>query len=238
MALTPVIVDSNIASVVSADTIVLTLPATRKVSELILLMVASNDIGAFSPFEDVAGYVKLINAGDGTSDCKIAVYHRAVDGTEADTIDVTTGGNIDEILGWAITVKNVDLDDPIFVKGTEAVVVGPSDRVVDAVAAPPPAMALAYLAHDGGDGTPPRHSVAGEGWNKFSELIAGVPGSGVSAVIATRNGSTDCTIGVPADDSTVHIQFSLRGAGFGVVDGSLKAGGGSRVYVPFPQTVF
>ncbi len=238
MALTPVIIDSSTEKVTSTDHLNLTLSPTRTTQHVSLFMVASDDTGAFSPWSDLAGWDKFINAGDGQSDVKIAVYLKALDGSEADTIRVDHGSNTDDLLGWSFLLENVDLPTPLFLRGTEAIVGGAGDRTVAAIDADAPNLAFTFLAHDGGSGVPPRHSIAGAGWTKFGEQTIGSSGNGVSAVVATRNGSTDCTVGVPADDFTVQIQFALRAGGGVGIDGSLKAGGGSRVYVPFPQTVF
>ena len=199
-----------------ADSVMLGKPTGVEVGNLLLLIAGNDYTGAASAFDEITGWTRFVNVGDGSTDCKLACYWRIADGLEGDSIEVTTGAQADEIWGWYIRVSNVDQAAPINDVGTALLNASASTHdITQATSDVDNCLVIYALSFDGGDGY--TFSESNTGWTEEDEQQAGTGGNDASGcwgvkTLYLQGGAGTVTITSTAGDGAAAIQFAIAPA--------------------------
>lgn len=199
-----------------ADSVMLGKPAGVEVGDLLLIITGCDYTGAASAFDNITGWTRFVNIGDGATDCKLACYWRTANGEEGDSVEVTTGAQTDEIWGWYIRVSNVDQTTPINDVGTALLNANSSTHdITQATSTVDNCLVFYALSFDGGDGY--TFSESNTGWVEEDEQQAGTGGNDASGCwgvkgLASQGGAGTVTISSSAGDGAAAIQFAIAPA--------------------------
>lgn len=210
---------SNNSVGVEVNSLTLTKPDDVANGDLLLLIAGTDYNGVTSSFDDIADWSHFVKIGNGATDCKLSCFWRIADGTEASTINVTTGSETDEMYGWYIRVSNVDQSTPINDVGTALLNASSSSHAItEATTDVNTCLVIYALAFDGGDGYP--FGESNTGWvEEDAEKSGGgnndACGTWGIKYLASAGGAGTVTIssGMPGGvaDGSAAIQFAIAG---------------------------
>ncbi|MFH1416049.1 MAG: hypothetical protein ABIH89_08225, partial [Elusimicrobiota bacterium] len=164
------------------NNITLTAPAGITTGELLLLIVGNCDTNTGIRFNAVAGWNKVGESGNATSDSHIAVYWRAAVGGEGNQ-NVTTVGNY-QIFGWYLRISGALTSGPINVSNfTQSAASADPHTIPQIQTTVNNCLAIYGLSFDGGDGDP--YSVTLP-WVESDEQASGTADPGASGCWGTK----------------------------------------------------
>ncbi len=217
---TPVVesFEHAVAGGVTAASVTVDKPTGVAVGDLLLLIVGNEDATAGASFPTRSGWTKQYESGSSVPDCKIGMYSRVADGTEAASETITWGTGADSGGAWYVRVSGVDDTTPVHLIGSPSLVANASSRSSPSITTTvDDCLVFAHQSYDGADGV---LSVAGTGWPtsvpanqelKDGTLATEWSGAWVTRELATAGASNTCDWSSTLSDGWVCVQFAIAG---------------------------
>ena len=194
-------------------------PSGSVTGDFLMAICIDDDPTASSNWNVKTNWDRPINIGNGTSDSKIAVYHRFQDGTESwpETFTASTSRFRGGVM---LRITGVDPDTPIHKIQVSAATATNSYSILGVTTTLPDNLILYGFAFDGGDGAP--FSVSGTGWSEFQEIVNGTgPTNGSGCMgqrdLAAAGPSGTATIACSTSDGCIGFQIAIAPAAAGGV---------------------
>lgn len=195
----PLVASVSAFAQVDGSPLVVAKPSGVAFEDLLVILVANNSTTGDPEWDNStnkpAGFTLRYEAGNGTSDCHIAMFTRVVNGSEASTFSVpSVSGGWNG--GWCLRVTGAPRTAIYDGNGTPVINGSATDRDIPAYTTTvDDCLAIGLLAFDGADGDP--FTWTGTGWTENDSGATGGGSGGVSATFATKPMPTAGTTGSP-----------------------------------------
>ena len=194
-------------------------PSGSQTDDLLMAICIDDDPGASSSWNVKTGWSRPINIGDGTSDSKLAIYHRIQDGTES-WPESFTASTTRFRGGVMLRITGIDTVTPIHQTQASASAKNSTYSILGVTTTIDDCLIIHGFTFDGGDGAP--YGISGTGWSNFQTVIngsAGTQGSGCMGQrdLATQGPSGTATITCSVNDGCIGAQIAIAPAPAGGV---------------------